>query len=176
VKTGTRAPGQATADAPRATRRSTSGRIPITLVAEGPVAPGPDEIVSLGVPFAPGVLRSTERVRVLDPAGVEVPAHVAVLATWSGDGSLRSVLVAFRATVPAGAPLRWTIDYRSAPGKAHVFGAAYHLSHDQAWLDFGDRIARHGIARMHAGAPKQWDQAMRSFSKYLGYRARGRTP
>lgn len=115
VKTG--APGQAEAEAARSTRRGSSGRIPLTLVASGPAAPGPDEIVSLGVPFAPGVLRSTERMRVLDAAGVEVPAHVEVLATWPGDGSLRSVLVAFRATVPASATVRWSIDYRSAMGR-----------------------------------------------------------
>lgn len=114
VKTGPRA-GQ-TGDAPRVTR-TTRGRIPLTLVADGAVAPGPDEIVSLGVPFPPGALRSTERVRVLDAAGAEVPAHVAVLATWPRDGSLRSVLVAFRAAVPARARVRWTIDYQGAPGK-----------------------------------------------------------
>jgi hypothetical protein len=105
-------------------------RIPLALEVDrgsaplgGPEAPAPGEIVSLGVPFPPGALRSTARLRVLDSAGAEVPAHVASLATWPRDGSQRSVLVAFRAGPAAGLPLtagsrtRWSIEYGGAPGQ-----------------------------------------------------------
>jgi len=44
------------------------------------------------------------------------------------------------------------------------------------WLDFGDRMADSGIASMYASRPKQWNQSARSFGRYLGYRALGRTP
>lgn len=59
---------------------------------------------------------------------------------------------------------------------AHVFGAAYVLTKDTHWLDFGDTIADSGVDAMFADRPKQWDQAARSFGRYLGYRALGATP
>lgn len=58
----------------------------------------------------------------------------------------------------------------------HVFGAAFLLSGDPAWLDFGDHMAREGLAQFFAGRPKNWTQAARGFTKYLGYRALGRRP
>ena len=58
----------------------------------------------------------------------------------------------------------------------HVFGAAYVLTNDKHWLTFGDTIADSGVDAMFASRPKQWDQAARSFGKYLGYRALGATP
>ena len=58
----------------------------------------------------------------------------------------------------------------------HVFGAAYVLTKDEHWLDFGDSIADSGVSAMFAKQPKQWNQAARSFGRYLGYRAVGRTP
>jgi len=59
---------------------------------------------------------------------------------------------------------------------SHVFGAAYYVSSDTRWLDFGDTMARHGLDNIYAGAPKQWSQSTRGFLKYMGYRALGRTP
>jgi uncharacterized protein YyaL (SSP411 family) len=58
----------------------------------------------------------------------------------------------------------------------HVFGAAYRFSGDGSWLDFADALADEGIDTMKVDKPKQWNQATRSFSKYLGYRATGRQP
>ena len=58
----------------------------------------------------------------------------------------------------------------------HVFGAAYALTSDKHWLAFGDTIADSGVDAMAAKAPKQWDQAARSFGRYLGYRSVGATP
>lgn len=58
----------------------------------------------------------------------------------------------------------------------HVFGAAYMLTRDSHWLDFGDAMADNGIDRFDARHPKEWNQAARSFGRYLGYRAYGKVP
>jgi hypothetical protein len=59
---------------------------------------------------------------------------------------------------------------------SHVFGAAYHVSGDLGWLDFGDEMAQHGVDNYYGGRPKQWTQSSRTFMKYIGYRSQGRTP
>jgi hypothetical protein len=59
---------------------------------------------------------------------------------------------------------------------SHVFGATYALTRDKHWLDFGDKMATNGLEEVYAGSPKHWNQAARSFGKYLGYRALGTTP
>jgi hypothetical protein len=59
---------------------------------------------------------------------------------------------------------------------AHVFGAAYLLTKDVHWLDFGDAMADSGIAHFNARHPKEWNQSARSFGRYLGYRAYGKAP
>ncbi len=58
----------------------------------------------------------------------------------------------------------------------HVFGAAYALTKDRHWIVFGDAIADAGIAAMQTSTPKQWNQAARSFGRYLGYRSMGAPP
>jgi hypothetical protein len=58
----------------------------------------------------------------------------------------------------------------------HVFGAAFALTGDKHWLAFGDRMADSGIQAMQTTNPKQWNQAARSFARYMGYRARGLPP
>ena len=58
----------------------------------------------------------------------------------------------------------------------HVFGAAYVLTKDRHWLDFGDAMAVSGLDAVYAGNPKHFNQAARSFGKYLGYRALGAAP
>lgn len=58
----------------------------------------------------------------------------------------------------------------------HVFGAAYHLTKDKHWLDFGDAMATSGVAAIYVARPKQWNQGARAFGRYLGYRAAGATP
>jgi len=75
-------------------------------------------VVSLGVPFPPGALFDSGKVAVRSDAGSEIPVHVAPLAYWPKDGSLRSVLIAFRATMPSGSTLNYTVTYgasRSLP-------------------------------------------------------------
>lgn len=58
----------------------------------------------------------------------------------------------------------------------HVFGAAFALTRDKHWLEFGDTIADSGIENIFAKRPKQWNQSTRTFGKYLGYRAMGMKP
>ncbi|AUX21292.1 hypothetical protein SOCEGT47_017730 [Sorangium cellulosum] len=53
-----------------------------------------------------------------------------------------------------------------------VFGAAYALTRDPRWLAVGDALADVGVKEMRVKQPKQWNQAMRAFGRYLGYRAR----
>ncbi|UJR79263.1 hypothetical protein [Sandaracinus amylolyticus] len=97
---------------------ATTGEIALTLRADRGAAA--DAVVSLGVPFAPGVLRDAALVRLIDASDTEREVHVAELARWPLDGSIRSVLVAFRTTLAANAEERWTIEYgaprtRTAP-------------------------------------------------------------
>lgn len=58
----------------------------------------------------------------------------------------------------------------------HVFGAAYEVSGDDAWLDVGDGFADAGLSAIFVRRPKQWNQTVRGFARYIGYRAGGRTP
>jgi hypothetical protein len=53
-----------------------------------------------------------------------------------------------------------------------VFGAAYALTGDARWLRIGDSLADIGVEEMRLSDPKHWNQMMRSFGRYLGYRAR----
>jgi hypothetical protein len=52
-----------------------------------------------------------------------------------------------------------------------VFGAAYALTRDRHFLEVGDRIAFIGAKEMSVRDPKHWNQSMRAFGRYLGYRA-----
>ncbi|AKT39334.1 beta-L-arabinofuranosidase domain-containing protein [Chondromyces crocatus] len=56
-----------------------------------------------------------------------------------------------------------------------VFGAAYALTGDKRWLRTGDQLADIGVDAMRPRSPKHWSQSMRSFGRYLGYRAAGST-
>ena len=81
---------------------STDGTIPIVVTADK--AEGTNVVVSLGVPFAPGALKDETTLALVDAAGAAVPRDARVLARWPVDGSVRSVMVAFRATLgPAAA-------------------------------------------------------------------------
>lgn len=90
-----------------------SGTIELTLTADKGAAE--DAVVSLGVPFPPGALRDATQVSVLSPAGAPVALHTRPLAQWPADGSVRSVLVAFRASLASGASEKWTVEYGQAP-------------------------------------------------------------
>ena len=54
------------------------------------------ELVSLGIPFAPGELADASRVSIVDAGGTEVPAFVKPTLRWHWlDGSIRAVKVQF---------------------------------------------------------------------------------
>jgi hypothetical protein len=57
-----------------------------------------------------------------------------------------------------------------------VFGAAFALTGDARWIRVGDELADVGVRDMQVSDPKHWNQAMRGFGKYLGYRARLAAP
>jgi len=63
-------------------------------------ATGDAVMVTLGIPFPPGTLKSAQNVSILDASGAEVPAHVEPTLTWFfKDGSIRAVRAQFRATL-----------------------------------------------------------------------------
>lgn len=105
-------------DAPPA---PTSGKIPLTLEADRGAAAA--AVVSLGVPFPPGALASDKSLALFDAAGAEVAITTTVLAKWPADGSLRSVLVAFKTTLAAAAKATWELRY-GAPRTLEATGLA----------------------------------------------------
>jgi hypothetical protein len=72
-----------------------------------------DAAVSFGLPFPQGILKGERDITLKNAAGAPVPITTSVLARWPGDGSIRSVLVAFRATLANGAKETWKVDYGS---------------------------------------------------------------
>jgi hypothetical protein len=65
---------------------------------------GADVALSVGIPFAPGVLRDARQLRILDENGIEVPAAVQPTLSWSfKDGSIRAVRAQFRVRFTASA-------------------------------------------------------------------------
>jgi hypothetical protein len=73
---------------------ATAGELTLAVVKLRP-GTGPDTLVSQGVPFAPGQLKSERDVAFLSDGG-ELPLGVKVLARWPQDDSIRSLLVQFR--------------------------------------------------------------------------------
>lgn len=99
----------------------TSGKVPVTLEADRGAAAA--AVVSLGVPFPPGALVEPKNVALFDAAGAEVAVTATVLARWPADGSIRSVLVAFKTTLAASAKATWELRY-GAPRTLDVAGLA----------------------------------------------------
>lgn len=58
----------------------------------------------------------------------------------------------------------------------HVFGAAAWVSGDDGWISAGDVFADAGLDALYGGRPKQWNQSVRGFARYMGYRAELRAP
>jgi len=78
---------------------------PVTLtVNDYPAGDGPANLVSNGIPFAPGVLTNLANLRVFDGTN-EVAIATKVLARWPGDQSIRVALVQF-----TGTPKTYTFD------------------------------------------------------------------
>lgn len=69
------------------------------------------ELVTLGIPFAPGELTDASRVSIVDAGGNEVPAFVKPTLRWHWlDGSIRSVKVQFFADPAAAYAFRFDRD------------------------------------------------------------------
>lgn len=63
---------------------------------------GADVLLSVGIPFAPGLLRDAHRLRILDDKGAEVAAAVQPTLSWSfKDGSIRAVRAQFHVHLSA---------------------------------------------------------------------------
>ncbi len=99
----------------------TSGKIPLNLEADR--GPASASVVSLGVPFPPGALTDAKNVALFDAAGAEVAITATVLAKWPVDGSIRSVLVAFKTTMAGTTKATWELRY-GAPRTQDVAGLA----------------------------------------------------
>lgn len=109
-----------------------------------------------------------------DPRVVEVVKKV---ATWYETKALSSDKKAFRYLWNCTSDGYDNSDYADLNILInHVFGAAFHLTKDKHWLDFGDTTAASGVDAIYVGRPKQWNQGGRAFGRYLGYRALGATP
>src|SRR5688572_2113502 len=85
-----------------------TGTLDLALSAEGDAN---DVVVSFGLPFPQGILKGERDVTLKNAAGAPVAITTSVLARWPGDGSIRSVLVAFRTTLANGAKETWKVDY-----------------------------------------------------------------
>jgi hypothetical protein len=105
---GTGGAGSGNGGGPNIEPPPSSGALALLLDADAAVT---DEVVSLGVPFPPGALDDASLLRVIDGSGAEVAAYSVGLASWPLDGSVRSALVAFRATLDSGSSDTWTIEY-----------------------------------------------------------------
>ena len=72
-----------------------TGEIKVALAKAKEVS-GNMPLISTGVPFAPGQLKSEKDFVFMDGQGKEIPIAVKVLARWPQDLSIRSVLVQFK--------------------------------------------------------------------------------
>ena len=94
------------------------GSVRVALYADGAAN---DTVASFGLPFPQGLFRNEKDISLLDAKNTPVPISVRTLATWPSDGSIRSVLVAFKVTLAAGGKESWTVEY-GAPTKSPVAG------------------------------------------------------
>ena len=72
----------------------------ITVILEGRTNDLGEELVSFGVPLPSGFLNDPNKVRILNKNGAEIAASVRSLEPWrtgAGDGSIRSLLIQFKA-------------------------------------------------------------------------------
>jgi len=75
--------------------KTTKGEIKLAVTKLEKVADN-RPLVSTGIPFAPGWLKTEKDIAIFDMQGREIPVAVKVLARWPQDQSIRSALVQFR--------------------------------------------------------------------------------
>src|SRR5678810_1117476 len=71
----------------------------VTVILEGRAGDLGDEIVSFGLPLPFAFLRDSQKVRIFDERGAEVPAAIRSLEPWrtgGREGSIRSLLIQFK--------------------------------------------------------------------------------
>ncbi|MEQ1807968.1 MAG: hypothetical protein ABL900_21510, partial [Burkholderiaceae bacterium] len=100
---------------PAAVAAPTAKRGSIALALFADRSAGADAVVSLGVPFPPGTLFDDRAIAVLDASGREIAVHSRALARWPTDRSMRSVFVAFKASLSVGARANFQLQYGAAP-------------------------------------------------------------
>lgn len=93
-----------------------SQRIPLTIrnSSDGPYTSVP---VTGGIPFATGMLGSSEHLRLLGPDGAEVPLQARTLGQWL-DGSVKWALLDFQADVPPRSVRTYTLECGAEVRKA----------------------------------------------------------
>ncbi|MBI2190677.1 MAG: hypothetical protein HYU36_01675 [Planctomycetes bacterium] len=99
---------------------ASSNRIPLHVQEEFGCS-REEEPVTTGLPFPAGVIREAGQARVLDPAGAEIPSQRRVLARWR-DGSVKWLLLDFRASVGAGQTRIYQLEYGPQVRAATVAG------------------------------------------------------
>jgi hypothetical protein len=135
------------------------GRVPVWVHAQPELA-GTSWPISTGVPFSPGSLASPEHVRLLDPAGREVPCQTIVRSTWSPRGPVQWLGLDFVATLAAERQA-YTLEYgpdvraqKPAPAlsiqederRITVDTGALRFSVDRRNFDFINEAAVDGVA------------------------------
>ncbi|HUS81581.1 MAG TPA: fibronectin type III domain-containing protein, partial [Armatimonadota bacterium] len=93
------------------------GRWKVPLRVSG--APGDSQLVTQGVPFPQGVLGGADHVRMLDAAGDEVPAQVAVTSRWPDD-SVKWVLADFQADLRESGKASYALEFGTQVTRAPV--------------------------------------------------------
>ena len=78
-----------------------------------------NEIVTSGVPFPQGAVRTVQDLGLRDDAGKEVPCQFTPLARWD-DGSLQWVLLEFTTDLPAGAKKSYRLDTGTKSGRRPI--------------------------------------------------------
>lgn len=96
------------------------GSIALTLTADGGALSS--TVVSIGVPFPPGALTNADEVALFNASGTEVAIQTQALARWPEDGSVRSLLLVFRATLASAAIASYRIDYGVSRGTTPLTG------------------------------------------------------
>jgi len=136
---------------------------------------GERELVSLGIPFAPGELTDAARLRIVDGQGGEVPAFVKPTLRWHWrDGSIRAVKVQFFADPGQGYGFRLgqrrtasideqAYDDGTRPGKMDAPVPRIIATLDPQWLVHsqvaGPQLAHDGKSAYDRYVDRQWQWA-----------------